>query len=195
MGAAAVKFISPREYLEAEVLADEKHEYFDGNIVAMAGAREAHNSIVANLIGELHVFLKGKSCKVFPSDCRISTPSSNSYMYPDVSIECNETEKRENEFDTVTNPSTVIEVLSDSTREKDGYKFFYYQQIPSLKEYILVDSKNYFVQCIYRQPDDSWKFETIRDINASVMIRSVGLQLPMKDIYDRIFFKKSAGTF
>lgn len=195
MAATALKYISPKEYLEAEVLADEKHEYFDGHIITMAGAREAHNSIVANLIGELHVFLKGKSCKVFPSDCRVSTPSSNSYMYPDVSIVCDETEKRENEFDTVTNPSAIIEVLSDSTREKDqGYKFFYYQQIPSLKEYILVDSISYFVQCIYRQPDDSWKFDTTKDINSSIMIRSVGLVLPLKDIYDRILFKRGAGT-
>jgi len=158
----------------------------------MAGAREAHNSIVANLIGEFHAFLKGKKCRVFPSDCRVSTPSANSYMYPDVSIVCDETEKRENEFDTVTNPSVIIEVLSDSTRDKDrGYKFFYYQQIPSLKEYILVDSMSYFVQCIYRQPDDSWKFEAINDINASISIRTIGLVLPLKDIYDRVLMGMS----
>ena len=190
MAVPALKYITPNSYLEAEVKAAEKHEYFDGNVVAMAGAREAHNDIVANFIGELHAFLKGKSCKVFPSDCRVSTPSSNSYMYPDVSIVCNETEKRENEFDTVTNPSVIIEVLSDSTRNKDrGYKFFYYQQIPSLKEYILVDSTSYFVQCVYRQPDDSWKFHTIEDINACIAIRTIGLSLPLSDIYDHVSFK------
>ena len=189
MAATALKYISPKEYLEAEVLADEKHEYFDGNIINMAGAREAHNRIVANLMREIGVFLKGKSCDVFPSDLRIATPSSNSYMYPDSSIVCGDIEKKDGEFDTCTNPSVIIEVMSDSTRDKDrGFKFFYYQQIPSVKEYILIDSLSYFVQSIRRQQNDLWQFETIENINISLNIPSIGLSLPLSDIYYRVTF-------
>lgn len=189
MASPAVKYITPEEYLEAEVLAFEKHEYFEGHIVAMAGAREAHNRVVANLIGEAHQFLKGKSCDVFPSDLRISTPASTAYMYPDVSIVCGEVEKKDDQFDNCTNPAVIIEVMSDSTRDNDrGYKFFYYQQIPSVKEYILVDSTSCFVECIRRQSDDSWKFERVTDINASIHIHSIGLQLSLQDIYYRVSF-------
>jgi len=189
MAATALKFITPQEYLEAEVLADEKHEYFDGHIITMAGARDAHNRIVANLLGAIHSFLKSKTCDVFPSDLRIATPSSNAYMYPDVSIICGEVEKKDGEFDTCTNPSVIIEVMSDSTKDKDrGYKFFYYQQIPSVKEYILVDSISCFVQSIRRQQDDSWKFETIEDIKSSLIISTIGLLLLVSDIYYRVAF-------
>ncbi len=187
MAAPALKYITPKEYLQMEILAYEKHEYFDGQVVAMAGAREAHNRIVANVIGELHAHLKGKTCDVFPSDLRIATPSSNSYMYPDVSIVCGDIKKKDGEFDTCTNPTVIIEVMSDSTRDRDmGYKFFYYQQIPSLKEYILIDSLTYFTETIYRQPDDSWKFDTVNDINSAVTVRSIDITLPLADIYYKV---------
>jgi Uma2 family endonuclease len=190
MAATALKYISPLEYLEAEVLADEKHEYFDGRIIAMAGAREAHNRIVGNLIGEIHSSLKGKSCDVFPSDFRVTTPSSNSYMYPDVSIVCDELKKREYEFDTLTNPSVVIEVMSNDTRKSDeGYTFFYYKEIPSLYEYILVDSVQPYVHSICKQKDDVRKFERIADINSTVSIQTIDLSLSLKDIYNKITFK------
>lgn len=187
MAAPVLKHISPKEYLDMEVVAEEKHEYFDGEVVAMAGARENHNRIVANLIGEIHNKLKGKTCDVFPSDLRIKTPSSNSYLYPDLSIVCGDVEKKEGEFDTCSNPSVIIEVMSESTRDRDmGYKFFYYQQIPSLKEYILVDSLNYYAAIIRRQQDDSWKFDTTTDIHSSLEIRTISLSIPLTDVYYKV---------
>jgi Uma2 family endonuclease len=189
MPVTALKFITPREYLEAEVLADKKHEYFDGHVITMAGAREAHNRVVANLIAEIHGFLKTKSCDVFPSDLRIATPASNAYMYPDVSIVCGQAQMKDGEFDTCTNPSVIIEVMSDSTRDNDrGYKFFYYQQIPSVKEYILIDSISRFAECIRRREDGSWKFEQETGINASITIHTIGLTLSLQDIYYRVSF-------
>ena len=189
MAIPALKYITPQEYLEMEAHADEKHEYFDGKVIAMSGTKEAHSRIVVNLIGEIGGFLKGKACDVFPSDLRIATPSSNSYMYPDVSIVCGDIEKKDGEFDTCVNPSVIIEVMSESTRDKDrGYKYFYYQQIQSVKEYILVDSAGYFVQSVYKQPDDSWKFGTTEDINMSLNIHTIGLSLPLNDIYYRMVF-------
>lgn len=96
-------------------------------------------------------------------------------------------EKADAEFDTCTNPSVIIELMSESTRDRDmGYKFFYYQQIPSLKEYILVDSTNYYVAVIRRQQDDSWKFDTTDDINSSLDIHTIGLSIPLTDVYYKL---------
>jgi Uma2 family endonuclease len=79
--------------------------------------------------------------------------------------------------------------MSESTREKDqGYKFFYYQQIPSVKEYILIDSLSCYVQTIQKQQDESWKFETIEQINASLTINTIGLTMPLADVYYRVLF-------
>jgi len=189
MAAPAIKYISPQDYLALEVVAEEKHEYFDGQVVAMAGAKEAHIRIAANLMLRIGIYLDGQSCDVFAADLRISTPSANSYMYPDLTIVCGDMEKKNNEFDACTNPSVIIEVMSESTRDRDmGYKFFYYQQIPSLKEYILIDSITHHAIVIHRQADDSWKFSNTTDINASISIQTIGLSVPMADIYAKVVF-------
>ena len=92
MGEPAIKYISPQEYLRQERMSDTKHEYLAGEIVAEAGASLAHNYIVANLLREIGAFLKGRSCRITPSDLRISIPSANSYTYPDATIICGKPE-------------------------------------------------------------------------------------------------------
>ncbi len=183
------KYVSPEEYFALEVNSREKHEYFNGEVVAMAGNTEKHNLIVSNLIGELHGFLKNNPCRVYPSDLRIATSLFESYMYPDVTIVCGETELKDDRFDTITNPSVVIEVMSKSTEQNDrGYKYFYYQKIPSLKEYILIDSNSYHAEIIRLEEDRSWKITEIDGINEVLPINSIDMLLPLKDIYDRVSF-------
>jgi Uma2 family endonuclease len=189
MAYPADKYVSPEEYLEREKSADNKHEYYDGQIIAMAGATENHNRIVANLIGELHKFLKGKNCDVFPSDLRVTTPFFSSFMYPDVSIVCGEVEKQDDQFDTITNPAVIIEVMSPSTKERDlGFKFWYYLQIPSLKEYILVDTATYTVKTIIKQSDNSFTVFNTEGIKASLNINAIGMELSLADIYYKVSF-------
>ena len=192
MAFPADKHISPEEYLEIEINAQDKHEYSDGQVIAIAGATENHNRIVANLIGELHSFLKGKDCDVFPSDLRVTTPLLSSYMYPDVSIVCGDVEKRDGQFDTIANPSVVIEVMSPSTQERDlGFKFWYYLQIPSLKEYILIDGADYSARTIIKQKDDSFKVFNVEGVGTTLTINTIGMELPLADIYRKVSFAAS----
>ena len=110
MDAAALKLISPQAYLRFERGAKEKHEYFEGQIIAMAGASLAHNRMVANLVKKIGSFLEDKSCEILPSDIRISVPSFESYMYPDATIVCGKHEMEDEKFDTLKNPSLLFEV-------------------------------------------------------------------------------------
>lgn len=189
MAFSAFDYISPGEYLTIEINATTKHEYFDGKVVAMAGASESHNRIVANLIGELHNFLKDKDCDVFPSDLRVTTPLFSSYMYPDVSIACGPLEKLEGQFDTITNPSVIIEVMSPSTQERDlGFKFWYYLQIPSLKEYILIDAATVSVKKITKLSDGSFRAATIIVPGGILPIDTIQMELPLSAIYRKVVF-------
>src|SRR5882757_2124659 len=132
--------ISPLEYLSRERAAKDKHEYYEGNVTALAGASLAHNRIVANLLGEIRSHLKDKPCEILPSDIRVAVPSGKAYMYPDATIVCGVPEMEDDKFDTLKNPKVVFEVLSPSTAAHDrGRKFLYYQQIPSFQEYVLID--------------------------------------------------------
>ncbi|MES2703960.1 MAG: Uma2 family endonuclease [Bacteroidota bacterium] len=186
------KYVTPEQYLREEAVAYEKHEYFDGHVIAMAGATESHNRIVRNLVGELHGFLKGKTCEVFPSDIRVATPFSNSYTYPDVTIVCGDTEMKEEGFDTLTNPSVIIEVTSPSTRDIDlGPKMWKYLQIPSLKEYIIIDSTTYNARTIRRATDNTYELTNVDGPDGSIRINTIGLQLSFTDIYYKVTFEEN----
>src|SRR5262245_26620705 len=127
------------EYLEFERASEEKHEFFDGEVFAMAGARRRHNQIVINIGGELRQALRERTCEVYASDMRVRIPETNRYVYPDVTIACGEPRFEDAKEDTLVNPTIVFEVLSDSTEAYDrGDKFALYQTIPSLAEVVLV---------------------------------------------------------
>ena len=182
-------YLSAEEYLEAERKAQQKNELMNGKIITMTGASLRHNQIVSNLIRDIAGFLKGKSCNVYPSDLRVNIPLTNSFTYPDLTIVCGKPELLDENFDTLLNPSVIIEVLSPSTESYDrGNKFFTYQQILSLKEYILVSSTTVQIQTIIKKDDGLWKFETITSKAASITINSIELQILVKDIYDEVNF-------
>jgi Uma2 family endonuclease len=189
MGAPAIKYVTPQEYLEMERESPTKHMYLDGEIVAMSGASLAHNDIVANLLRDIGSFLKGKPCKIRPSDLRISVASANSYTYPDATIICGEPVMEDNKFDTATNPAVIFEILSGSTREYDrGNKFLYYQRISSLREYILIDSFKKYAVIYTRQSPDLWKIETFENNNSILPIKTIDFKLSFDDLYYEVVF-------
>jgi Uma2 family endonuclease len=190
MGAPAINYVSPQDYLQMERKSPIKHQYLDGKMVATAGASLAHNDIVANLLREIGSFLKGTQCKIRPSDLRISIPSANSYTYPDATIICGKPEMEDDKFDTARNPAVIFEVLSGTTEEYDsGNKFLYYQRIPSLKEYILVNSFKKYAVIYTRQSPDLWKIETFEDNNSILPIKTIDYKLSFDDLYFEVAFK------
>lgn len=140
MSSAAKKtFITSEEYLARERLAEFKSEYYDGQIYAMAGTSYRHSTIVMNLSGELYTQLRGRPCRPCVSDVRLRTKAADAYCYPDIMVICGEPQFAEAGFDTLLNPTVIIEVLSPQTEAWDrGGTFHYYQKIASLKEYTLV---------------------------------------------------------
>ena len=177
-------YISPEEYLERERASEEKHEYYDGFVIAMSGARLKHNQVTGNLVAEIGSYLKGKECQTLPSDMRVSTPNRDAYMYPDATIVCGEPKLEDDKFDTLLNPSVVFEILSPSTQKNDkGYKLLHYKNIPSLKEYIMIDASKRFVEVVRREPDGAWRFEDIAASSAGFHIETIGLTISFNDLY------------
>jgi Uma2 family endonuclease len=177
---------TPEAYLALERVAVEKHEYLDGEIFAMAGASEAHNLIVANLLIELGRQLKGRPCKVYPSDMRVAVRPRRLYVYPDVIVTCGKTELEDQHLDTLLNPTVIFEVLSSSTERYDrGGKFESYRGIASLAEYVLVSQEKVHVEHYARQPDGKWMLSEASLIDATVELPAIGCRLTLSEVYDK----------
>ncbi len=184
-----VKYISIEEYLQSEEAADGKHEYYQGEIFAMAGGTIPHNRIVRNTLTALDNFLKGKNCEVFPSDLKIHIEPNTLFTYPDINIVCGEPEKWNNRNDVITNPIVLIEVLSKKTQVYDrGQKFKLYRDIPSLKEYILISSLEVLIERYTKQSTGFWNFRETKNSDDAFIIEAIDFTCPVKDLYRNVSF-------
>lgn len=182
-------YISEQDYLETERVALDKHEYYQGEVFAMSGASLKHNRVFSNLFGEIQNKLKGKSCQPYGSDLRIHIPKNTLYTYPDISIICGNPELTDEHFDTATNPTVIIELLSKSTRNYDRFeKFSLYREITSLNEYILIDTQKLHIEKHIRNADNSWQLTDYYSISDSITISSVNVTISLTDIYAGISF-------
>ncbi|MFN5388237.1 MAG: Uma2 family endonuclease [Pseudanabaena sp.] len=183
MIAVPQNYVSADEYLRWEEQQEEKHEYIDGQVYAMAGASENHVDITTNLTVILSNHLRGKDCKLFPSDMRLNSASKKIYYYPDLLVTCDERDrfnKKQKNY-----PCLIIEVLSESTESKDrGVKFANYQTIQSLQEYVLISQWEQRVE-VFRRSEKFWVLQTYT-VGELIEFQSINLQIPIDAIYEDV---------
>jgi Uma2 family endonuclease len=179
--------ISIEEYLEMENAALEKHEYYQGEVFAMSGAKLPHNEITSNLLIAIGQKLKGKKCKPFGSDLRIHIPSNTLFTYPDISIFCGKVITLNDDKWNALNPTVIIEVLSKSTKNYDrGEKFKLYRDIATLKEYILVDSESLHIEVFRLNENNHWELEEYNDAENYLQVKAINESLLIAEIYDGV---------
>ena len=183
---AAQTIYTPEEYLISERKATLKSEYINGEILAMSGASNAHNLITLDIGTELNIQLRERECLVYTNNMRVRTSPMGSYFYPDVVVVCGEPQFEDNVFDTLLNPILVIEVLSPSTEVYDkGEKFRCYQELTSLREYILVSQDRVRVEH-YRLLKTQWVQTEFRSPEDVLPLPSIGCEFSLRDIYRRV---------
>ena len=183
---AAQTTFTPEEYLALERKTTVKSEYLNGEIRAMSRVNFVHNFITVDIATELNIQSRGQDWEVYMSNMRVRTGPKGAYFYPDVVVLCGEPQVEDNVFDTLLNPILVVEVLSPSTEAFDkGEKFRHYQELASLREYILVSQDRVRVEH-YRLAKTQWvqtEFHTLADVLSLV---SIACELPLQDIYRRV---------
>jgi Uma2 family endonuclease len=179
--------ISFEDYLAIEHQEDKRYEFHDGYTYAMAGGSYNHSIIGANFIRSIGTKLiaKGSSCFPTSSDLKLHIEHGNRYLYPDAMVLCKDQVKKSSKYkEAVTNPVVIVEVLSESTADYDRKdKLFFYQQIPSLKEYVLVEQDKAQVSIFSRGEGDFWKFDLISGLEKTVDLSSLGIALDLKELY------------
>ena len=173
-----------QEYLAMEKASEVKHEFYKGEIFAMSGAGARHNIISINLVGALLRQLEGKPCRPYGSDMRIHIPENTLYTYPDISIICGDIISADDDADTATQPTVIIEILSPSTKSYDrGDKFKLYRAIPALREYILVDAESINVECFSLNDEFIWELREYKNSEESLSIKSMEAVIALEEIY------------
>ena len=186
MTAVAHKNYTQEEYLQMEIESEYKSEYFRGEIFMMAGGTPNHNRIKENLSVEIGITLKSKkSCRSYSSDQRIHIPENSLYTYPDLVVVCGPNQYSARDRNTITNPTIIIEVISQSSGAYDrGDKFRLYRDISTLQEYVIVNSLNVGVEIYRRTADSHWLLaEDAYKLSDSVTIQSIEATLLLSDLY------------
>ena len=176
---------SPEAYLEWEKANDSKHEYLNGEVFALAGAKDAHVTVCGNLFAHLHAHLRGGPCRPYMADMKVSVEKANAFFYPDILVTCDGRDRETEYYKSF--PTLIVEVLSESTAAYDrGSKFSYYRKLDSLKEYVLVDPSSLSIDC-FRLDETSghWVLYPYA-AGESVELTSIGFSAPIELIYENV---------
>lgn len=200
MGLAQPKtyFYSFEEYLEAERKADERSEFIDGEIYAMAGESGRHGDISANFLALIVAKLRGTDCRARTKDTKIKSGALQTRFgkgmisYPDIVVICGEPEYHDKHKDIVLNPAVIIEVLSDATEEFDrGVKFMRYRNFnDTLTDYILVSQDEPHIEHYIRQKNGDWLLKEYYGLDAAFQIDSINCSLDLAEVYERVDFEE-----
>ena len=187
MQAPTKTYYSPEEYLELETAAEYRSEYRDGQIIPMAGGKPNHNQLAINLTSAINYNLKKKPYRVFMSDLRLWIPNCRLYTYLDVMVVPTPLVFAENRQDTIVNPLTIAEILSDSTEKYDrGDKFRMYRTIPSFKEYLLISQTAMQVEKFSKNDSNQWVLSEYAGREAQITFDSFEFEISLDELFDRV---------
>ena len=179
---------TPEEYFEWEAGQTMRHEYLNGEVYAMSGGTINHSKIAANLTFILKSHLRGGGCQVLTSDARVNIIQSNDYVYPDISVTCDD--RDQSAVQSIKYPCLVVEILSPSTASYDrGDKFRMYRRNSSLQDYLLVDAEKVAID-LYRknEPSSSWEIINYQG-GDMIKLQSINLSCSIEAVYEDIVFE------
>jgi len=187
MQALEITPVNTEEYLQGELESDIRHEFYDGHVYAMAGAGAKHNIISLNLATALRQQARGTDCRAFIADMKLYIEDINRFYYPDILLACDRGDDHEY---YKQRPCLIIEVLSPSTENTDRReKLHAYQNIPSVKEYMMVSQEEQMVELYRRDNQDSkkWQYYLLTDEADVLELECLDLKMTMPEIYEDVF--------
>jgi Uma2 family endonuclease len=182
----AKEFWTLEEYLSYDASQARRYAYRYGEIIAMAGASDEHNTITGNTFASLHSQLRQRPCRVYANDMRVRV-SDDEYVYPDIAVVCGKPDIRDMKGDTLFNPMLIVEVLSKSTRKYDlEGKFESYRTIDTLQEYVLIHQDKVRAHRYTRQSDHTWLITDFGKRDDRIELSSIACALLLEDVYEKV---------
>lgn len=175
-------YIPENDYLEGEKSSQTRHEYVDGQVYAMAGSSKRHNRIAGNIYRKLAE--ADPNCEAYLSDIKVRISERKTYYYPDVVVSCEQDDGNDYYLE---NPCLIVEVLSDSTAQKDRTeKLLSYMNISSLRAYLLVSQDKAHIEMFYREPGGKWWVNAFENVEQNIELPCPDIVLTLSDIYSGV---------
>ena len=188
MSALPITRLPVEEYLALDRAAELPSEYHDGEMFPILSGSLPHSLLQFNFGRRLAERLDGTPCRLAGASLRVRV-NATKYVYPDVLVYCGKPELTDEHSDTITNPKVIVEILSPSTEDYDyGKKFILYRSLPSFEEYVLVAQDQPRVEVSRRTPENRWVLTTYQGLDITVQVESLGISIPMAEIYTDIEF-------
>ena len=174
---------SAEEYFALEEKSPVRHEFFEGEVFAMAGESSTHNTIALNIAVALRQGTRGQRCRVQMEAVRLAVEENRHYAYPDVMVSCDPHDQRESQ--QLHSPLLIVEVLSPSTEAYDrGLKFNQYKKLPSLRHYLLVSQKTWLVEWYQLREPGVWSHTALTEAADALLIPELSLTLTLAGLYE-----------
>lgn len=174
--------ITYAEYLAREATSEVKHEFLRGDVWAMAGGTPTHARLCAALSVAIGGKLAGKQCVPYSADLRVRIEATDRSTYPDFAVVCGPDQFAKDDPDAITNPTVIVEVLSETTERSDrGEKFAHYQRLASLQEYVLVGQNEPRIE-VFRRREKTWVL-SIYEAGDVVHLESLGIEFKIDAVY------------
>jgi Uma2 family endonuclease len=184
----SVPRFTPEQYLALERKAEFKSEFDNGLIEARSGASREHNLITGNVSRQIGNLFKNRSCEVYAVNMRVWVGPTKKYRYPDVVAVCGEPDFQDVKFDTLLNPTLIVEVVSPTTERIDrGRKFAGYRRLKSLHEYVLISQSEVLVEK-YARDGENWIYTALDNLEDMLHLVSIDCAVPLKEIYAKVEF-------
>jgi Uma2 family endonuclease len=181
--------LTEAEYLEIERAAEFKSEFYEGEMLAMAGGTVQHSLIGTNLCAEFGNRFRVHDCTVYNSRLRIKVEATGLLTYAELSAICGPLQFAESTDDTVVNPTALVEVLSNSTEAYDrGRKFQHYRQIATLQEYVLVSQTEPLIEQFIRQADGRWLLNEVAGMKKKIELPSLEITISLSEVFAKVSF-------
>jgi Uma2 family endonuclease len=185
-GPALIATMTYAEYLAFEGSSIAKHEFLRGEVYGMSSSTPEHAARDAALAGELRNALEAacKPCRVYSANLRVRVEATDFACYPDASVVCGKLETSPLDRHAATNPTIVVEVLSDSTESYDrGIKAGHYRRIPSIREYVLVSQHSPLVEVWRKNEQEQWEVATVAGKGEKAALASLGVTIDVDAVY------------
>lgn len=192
----AIDYLAPEVYLAQEQDSPIKHEYRNGEVYAMAGASDAHVTLALNMATQLRNHVRGSGCRVYMSDMKAQIDAANCYYYPDILVTCDERDRDsqgEHKYKK-KHPCLIVEVLSPGTEAFDrGDKFFDYQKLASLQEYVLISQTQKRVDYFRRDPSGLWILQYFTP-GDEIHLRHLDFKISFDALYEDVIFESNSAS-